>query len=172
MECSTEAPTGSQVTAGLRCRGAASLRRTGNRARTRGGAAPPSSAGAGLSAAQNDSAPPLTLVLKRTAAADREARGRQARGRVWPSADSSALRAQEDWTAAGCVSGSEAAGLFSDQLTAAESALSALADAVATQPAWLECHLDRMLRLAAVRLRSSKSTTVGAALALLQGELA
>ncbi len=153
--------------------GVASLRRTGSRARTRGGAAPSSSAGAGASAAQDDSAPPLTLVLKRTAAADREARGRQARGRVWRSEDSGALRAlQEDWTAAGCVSGPAAAGLFSEKHTAAESALSALADAVVAQPAWLECHLDRVLRLAAVRLRSSKSTTVGAAQALLQGVLA
>ena len=150
--------------------GVASLRRTGSRSKLAGSSAVPAAAAA---AAPADTDTPLVLVLKRTAAADREARGRQARGRVWRSEDAGALQSlQEDWTVAGCASGAAFADLFSEQHIAAEGALNELAGAVAAEPAWLECHVDRVLRLAAVRLRSSKSTTVTAAQGLLQSVLA
>ena len=161
---STGSSNGTAASSGGRTGGVASLRRTGSRGRL---------GASGAAGAPDVDEPPLTLVLKRTAAADREARGRAARGRVWRSEDAGALRAlQEDWSAAGCASGAAVQALFSDKHTAAEGALGALADAVAAQPAWLECHVDRVLRLTAVRLRSSKSTTVGAAQALLQSVLA
>ena len=118
--------------------------------------------------------PELSLLAKRGASADRQARARRARGQVWLAGEAGALgEVAAEWRAAGCIAPAAVLdALLSTRHKDAERAMTALEGEVAAHPEWLSLYLDCVLRLIAVRLRSSKSTTVGVAQSFLRTVLA